>query len=264
VIARRNNILPRRRPVTRRRRAVRIVEAGICLVVLGGFAYAFVQYAQGSSDFRVRRVAIDGLRYLDEQTVLTASGIGPDGNVFAFDESAVKTGVEKLPYVERCDVARVFPDTVRVTVHERVPIASLHVGRRAFEIDRKGVVLREYAPEEMPMDPFITQTPGVEFVQPGKPVDDPVGQPALQTALAIWDSVSASPIAAELRISELAALRRDDVRMYCAGVGYEIRWGDENIGDMTKRLEVLWQQHDGKLPCIEYVDLRFGADVACK
>ena len=136
----------------RRRRVVHMIEAGICLAVLGGFGYAFVQYAQGSSDFRVRRVAIDGLRYLDEQTVLAASGIRPDGNVFAFDEAAVKSGVEKLPYVEQCEVARVFPDTVRVTVHERVPAASLHVGRRAYEIDRNGVVLREYGPGEMPME----------------------------------------------------------------------------------------------------------------
>ncbi len=259
MIARRSAI-PRRKPVTRRRRAVRVFEAAICLAVLGGFGYAFVQYAQGSSDFRVRRVAIDGLHYLDEQTVLAASGIGPDGNVFAFDEVAVKAGVEKLPYVERCDVARVFPDTVRVTVHERVPAASLHIGRRAYEIDRHGVILREYAPKEMPMDPFITEAPGVEFVRPG----DTIEEPALRTALAIWDRLTASPIASELRVSELAALRGDDVRMYCAGVDYELRWGGEDIDEMTKRLEVLWRKFDGELPCLEYVDLRFGADVACK
>ncbi len=260
MIARRNSILARRRPVTRRRRAVRVIEAGIVLAVLGGFGYAFVNYAQGSSDFRVRRVAIDGLHYLDEQTVLAASGIGPDGNVFAFDEAAVKAGVEGLPYVERCDVARVFPDTVRVTVHERIPAASLHVGRRAYEIDRHGVVLREYAASEMPMDPFITQAPGVEFAEPGDTIDGP----ALRAALAIWDRLAASPIAQELRVSELAALSGDDIRMYCAGVDYETRWGGEDVDGMTKRLEVLWRKFDGKLPCAEYVDLRFGADVACK
>jgi hypothetical protein len=259
-ILRRGRASARRRPVTSRRRAVRVFEAMIVLGVLGGFAYAFVQYAQGSSDFRVRRVAIDGLRYLDEQTVLAASGIGPEGNVFKFDEAAVKAGIEKLPYVESCTVARVFPDTVRVSVHERVPAASLHVGRHAYEIDRHGVVLREYADGEMPMDPFITQAPGVEFVKPGDTVD----AAAIQTALAIWERVNQSTIVKDLRISELAALRGDDVRMFCSGASYEIRWGNEDVDGMTQRLEALWKKFDGKLPCVEYVDLRFGADVACK
>jgi hypothetical protein len=67
-----------------------------------------------------------------------------------------------------------------------------------------------------------------------------------------------------LDLSELAALRGNDVRMYCAGEDYEIRWGGDDVEAMAQRLEVLWQKFDGDLPCREYVDLRFGANVACK
>jgi hypothetical protein len=263
MIARRRTLV-RRRQVTRVRRVARIIEALICVSVLGGFGYAFVKYAEGSRDFRVRRVAIDGLHYLDEGTVLAASGIAPDGNVFAFDEATVKSRIEALPYVEHCEVSRVYPDTVAIAVRERVPAASLHVGRRVYEIDRSGVVLREYAPAEMPIDPFVTEAPGVEFVHPGQSVAGTPAGSALHTALAIWDHVNASTLARQLRISELAALRGDDVRMFCSGEDYEIRWGGGDIEEMTRRLEVLWRRFDGHLPCAEYVDLRFGADVACK
>jgi len=259
MIAKRKAVA-RRRPVTRRRRALLVIEVLLFGAVMGGFGYFFVKYAQGSGDFRVRKVAIHGLAYLDEKTILAASGITADGNVFAFDEAAVSGRIEALPYVESCEVSRVFPDTVSITVRERVPAASLHVGRHAYEIDRKGVVLREYAANEMPMDPFITQAPGVEFAKPG----DIVAEPALQTALAIWDRMNAGALKQDLRVSELAALRGDDVRMYCAGVDYEIRWGNEDVDAMAQRLEVLWNKFDGTLPCTEYVDLRFGADVACK
>ncbi len=263
MIARRGNI-PRRRPARRARRFTRVFEILICISVVGAFGYFFAKYAIDSRDFRVRRVAIDGLHYLDEGTVLAASGIAPDGNVFAFDEATVKSRIEKLPYVESCDVGRVYPDTVAITIRERVPAASLHVGRRAYEIDRSGVVLREYAPTEMPMDPFITQAPGVNFIQPGQPIDKKTARPALDAALAVWDQVRASGLSDRLRVSELAALRGNDVRMFCAGEDYEIRWGGEDVEGMARRLEVLWEKFDGHLPCFEYVDLRFGANVACK
>lgn len=250
----------RRRPVTRRRRTLLVFEVLLFGAVMTAFGYFFMRYAKGSVDFRVKKVAIHGLGHLDEKTVLAASGITPDGNVFAFHEADVTARIKALPYVEDCTVSRVFPDTVSITVHERVPAASLHVGRHAFEIDRKGVVLREYAANEMPMDPFITQAPGVEFAKPG----DQLNEPALQSALAIWDRVNAGALKKDLRVSELAALRGDDVRMYCAGVNYEIRWGNEDVDAMAQRLEVLWNKFDGALPCTEYVDLRFGADVACK
>jgi len=252
--------LVRRRPVTRRRRALFVFEVLLFGAVMGAFGYFFMRYAQGSNDFRVKKVAIHGLSYLDEKTVLAASGITPDGNVFAFNEADVTARIQALPYVESCEVNRVFPDTVSITVRERVPAASLHVGRHAYEIDRKGVILREYAENEMPMDPFITQAPGVEFAKPG----DTIAEPALQTALAVWDRVNAGALKKELRVSELAALRGDDIRMYCAGVDYEIRWGNEDVDAMAQRLEVLWNKFDGALPCSEYVDLRFSADVACK
>lgn len=250
----------RRRPVTRRRRALLVIEILLFGAVMGGFGYYFMRYAQGSADFRVKKVAIHGLSFLDEQAVLAASGITPNGNVFAFNEAQVAAQISALPYVETCEVNRVFPDTVSIVVKERVPAASLHVGRHAYEIDRKGYVLREYAADEMPIDPFITQAPGVEFAKPG----DRIEEPALQVALAIWDRMNAGALKQELRVSELAARRGDDVRMFCAGVDYEIRWGDEDVDAMAKRLEVLWGEFNGALPCAEYVDLRFGADVACK
>lgn len=244
----------------RRRRIVRGVEAVFCLGVISAFAYFFIRYAQGSTDFTVRHVAIHGLHHLGEDAVFQQSGIARDGNVFSFDVTAVKDRVERLPYVARCDVNLLYPDTVALNVTEREPVASLMVQRRAFAIDREGVVLREYGPLEMPIEPFITGVDGVNFVRPGDKLDEP----AVQSALQLWEAFRASPISRELSVSELAALHRDDIRMYCNEVPYEIRWGREDFTRAVARLYVLWTEMDGAMGCQAYLDLRFGADVPCK
>ncbi len=232
----------------------------LCIGVIGTFGYFFAGYAQGSNDFTVRQVAIHGLSFLDEQTVLQQSGVSMDGNVFSVNETAIAKRVEELPYVEHCDVRRVYPDTIALHIQERVPAASLHTGMHVYEIDRSGVVLREYAAHEMPVEPFITKVSGTEFVTVG----EPLAQPALHAALAVWDAFRVSSLYGRLTVSELVALRADDVRMYCDEVPYEIRWGRGDYGELARRLEGMWARFNGDLPCFEYVDLRFGEDVACK
>jgi cell division protein FtsQ len=249
-----------RRPRNRRLAAGRAVEAVLFLFVVGSFVYFFVGYAQGSNQFAVRKIAIHGLSYLDEQTVLAQSGITADGNVFAVDEHSIAARVEALPFVERCEVRRVYPDTIALHVHERVPAASLHMGAHAYEIDRNGVVLREYAPTEMPIDPFVTYATTAMSVEIGQPL----GVPAVDAALAVWDAFRVSPLYGRLEVSELVALRPDDVRMHCDSVPYEIRWGRGDYGELARRLEGLWAKFHGELPCLEYVDLRFEENVACK
>lgn len=242
------------------RPAGRLLEALICLGVFAGFGYYFINYAQGSSHFAVRQVAIYGLNHLDEQTVLRQSGISPDGNVFSFDEVSVASRVEELPFVQHCDVRRVYPDTIALHIQERVPYASLHAGWRVLELDREGVVLREYLPSEMPVEPFITHVVGAEYAQPG----DRIADPGLHAALAVWEAFRVSPLSEQLTVSELVAMSREDIRMYYDEVPYEIRWGRGDNTEIADRLAALWMKFDGEPPCFEYVDLRFGEDVACK
>jgi len=248
------------RPRQRRLVIGRTVEAFLCVAVITSFTYFFVGYAQGSNEFIVRKVAIYGLSFLDEQTVLQASGVSNDGNVFTVDEESIARSVESIPFVERCDVRRVYPDTIALHIQERVPAASLHAGMHAYEIDRAGVVLREYGAHEMPAEPFITESKSAQIVSVGQSLSDP----SVKAALAVWDAFRVSSLYGRLTVSELVALRSDDVRMYCDEVPYEIRWGRGDYGDLARRLEAMWVEFDGEIPCFEYVDLRFGEDVACK
>lgn len=250
----------RRKRRTIVRRFLKVLEIAVCVGIVGAFTYAFFEYAEGSADFQVRNVEIDGLRYLDEYDVLEASGINPEGNILFFDSEAVQARVEAMPYVKSCRVELKFPDTVALYIDEREPFATLMLNNRSYEIDADLVVLRAYAPTEMPVAPFFTEVAGMDFVQVGEVLE----QENLCAAMALWRAFDASDLGDALTVSELAVYGVDDIRMYCDEVPYELRWGRGHFARQVRRLEVLWGELDGALGCFEYLDLRFNKDLACK
>ena len=149
---------------------------------------------------------------------------------------------------------------VLLTIVERVPELTLLLNTRSYEIDRYGVVLREYGSQEIPIMPFISNVAGVNFVDIG----DAVGVPALEDAIQVWDEFSKLPMAETLRVSEISAPSVNELVMYCDELVYEIRWGNGDIAKQALRLGILWEEQEGVLLCTEYLDLRFGDDLACK
>jgi len=228
--------------------------------VIGAFTYKFLEYVDGSTDFQVKKVQFFGLSYLDEQDVLAVSGITIDGNILFFDSDEVVSRVESMPYVRSCEVSLMFPETVVLTIKEREAAATLMINSRSYAIDDERVVLRPYGPTEMPVSPYFTEVAGLELVEAG----ESLAQPGMRKAMEVWHSFSRSPIGQKLTVSELAVYGPDEILMYCDELDYEMRWGRGNIDDQVLRLNALWDQLDGRLGCLEYLDLRFDADLACK
>lgn len=242
------------------------LEGAFLLGFAAVFVYAFHDFVRNSSSFQVKNVRIEGTRRLDDAVVLAQSGITAQDNVVFFDKGAARARVEAMPYVKRCAVDVLFPDTVTLTVEEREAVATVMVNSRSYALDSEGIVIYEYGPEEMPMAPFLTNVGGLEFVEVGQKLT----QPALRAALAVWKALSELSFVEELKVSELSAVHEDDIRMYCDETPYELRWGrgglpgQENFALQARRLEYLWRDKNGKIPCREYLDLRFDEDLACK
>lgn len=243
-----------------RRQIVLSVELVLSVAFLSYFGYQFYEYTQESDQFSVREVRIEGLRRLDEDTVLLQSGIGRGNNVLYFDAETVRENVESLPLVKKCKVAQIFPDTVVLTIEERIPIATIQVNSRSYEIDDDGVVLREYESDELPLAPYITNVRDLEFVTEGMVVESP----ALMAALEVWQVYAGTPMAMETTVAEISAESEDTIRMYCDELPFEIRWKQGDVKGQAERLNVLWLSKERKLGCREYLDLRFEDELICK
>ena len=243
-----------------RRRFLRCIDMAVCVGVIGIFTYGFIGYAEGSTDFQVRIVKIQGLRYLNARDVLDESGVNTEWNILFFDSKLVQARVEAMPYVKSCRVKLIFPDTVVLDIFEREPFATLMLNSHSYEIDEDCVVLRAYAPTEMPMVPFFTDVAGMDFVQVGEVLE----WECLRAAVALWRAFDKSHLSDVLTVSELAMYSADDIRMYCDELPYKLRWGKGHFGRQVRHLEVVWSDQKGLLGCAEYLDLRFDKDLVCR
>lgn len=249
-----------RKPPQLKRRIIVMVEIVFGLALVGWIGYAFYNYTLESEKFRVKNVQIEGLRALSEDDVLAVSGLIEEGNVLYLDVDDIRASIEAMAFVKECAVRMVFPDSVVITIEERLPYLTLQLNRHSYMLDREGVVLREYGTTEEPITPFVTNVGELEFAQVGEMIT----AEALQSALAVWDAYRVLPFAGEWTVSELAAYSTDEILMFCDNVVFEIRWGGRDVEDQADRLNVFWDHQNGAIPCNEYLDLRFGADLICK
>jgi cell division septal protein FtsQ len=90
--------------------------------------------------FRVRRVEIAGLQYLDPAKVLSALQLSPKASVFD-DPTPLARRVRAMPGVVSADVGRRIPGTLEVALEETPPVAFASRGDRLALLDSAGRVL---------------------------------------------------------------------------------------------------------------------------
>jgi len=260
AVARVHGRTRRRRTALRERGWFKALEMIAVVAVLGAAGYGLYIAAQQADNFAVRQIEVYGLERLDEYAIAEASGITDASNLLFMSTELAAHQIESLAGVAQCTVSRVFPDTVRIDIVERVPYATVLVANSAFLIDAGGVVLRELEPYEPPVGPFISSLPDVHMLAVGNTIDS---RP-LQDSLAVLRAFSATALAEHVTISEIAARHENDIRLYSKELTYEVRWGRGDFENAARRLEGLWLARGKVIGCEEYLDLRFGADLACK
>ena len=134
--------------------------------LLGGLAlgaalwFGLPRALSGLAYFRVRRVEIAGLQYLDPAKVIDALQLGPNASVFD-DPAPLARRVSTLSGVTSVDVSRRLPGTLQVEVAETPPVALASRGDRLALLDGKGRVL--------PYDP-LRSAPDLPFAATGDAV----------------------------------------------------------------------------------------------
>jgi cell division protein FtsQ len=102
---------------------------------------------RGLEFFRVRRVEITGLQYLEPSKVIAALRLSPKASVFD-DPAPLARRVLALPGVTSAEVGRHVPGTLLIEVNEAVPVALAPRGDALTMVDAGGRVL--------PFDPIAS------------------------------------------------------------------------------------------------------------
>ena len=110
--------------------------AGLCAVVWLGAP----PLLRGLEFFRVRRVQITGLQYLEPSKVIAALRLSPKASVFD-DPAPLARRVLALPGITSAEVGRNVPGTLLIEVNEAVPVALALRGDALTMVDAGGRVL---------------------------------------------------------------------------------------------------------------------------
>ena len=97
--------------------------------------------------FRVRRVELQGVQYLDAAKVIAAARVSRSASVFD-DPAAIARRIRALPGVRDARVGRRLPGTLRIRLDEAEPVALTPKGDRLAMVDARGTVL--------PFDPLAS------------------------------------------------------------------------------------------------------------
>jgi len=250
-----------RRRNKRKRKPIQKGAVAKRLLLVAFFVWTGWEFVRYSSDvLAVSTIGIQGAVTIDEEAIVDACDVTTADNIFLLDVDAVRERVLDMSRVKECKVTRIFPDRVVISVRERHPEATVLIDNRAYEIDGECVVLCQLPMAAEHTEPYITNVPELANVSPGERVD---ARP-LWEALAVWRAFSGISMAEDVVVSEIAAVKHNDIRMYCDELPFEIRWGRGDYVTQALRLDLLWNAKDKTLDFDEYVDLRYGQDLACK
>jgi hypothetical protein len=102
----------------------------------------------GAAYFQVKHIQMDGLQALSEHHVRYLLDIPQGRTLWQLDLMRIGARLERHPYIKTVTLRRDFPDTLLVTVQERVPRLAIQTPQQAVVIDNDAVVMRAWQPEE--------------------------------------------------------------------------------------------------------------------
>jgi cell division protein FtsQ len=148
---------PRQRTRVRRtRRGVlgrSLVAVNVAAIGLVGIVALWVGYARvmASPRLRVSHVEVRGGHFLSEGEVRELLGPAVGENILGLDIDDLKKRLRASPWVADATVQRSLPDTLRVEIDERAPVALAEIDR-LYLMDGNGALIELYGPRTAAFD----------------------------------------------------------------------------------------------------------------
>ena len=214
--------------------------------VLAGGLWAY-RHTQSDERFAVRAVEVEGAVHTPRAALdaMTRRYVGL--NLFQLDIASVQRDLGDVSWVRRVDVEKKLPDTLRIKITERVPVALVRNGEVLSYVDEEGAAFAELSPavgnDELPV---IADAEGAELKR----------TVALLRELRVKDRELYS------RVSEVWPIPPRGFALYDRQIGAVVYANAEDIAAKWRNLYGVLAAENN--PKIEYADLRFADRVIVK
>jgi cell division septal protein FtsQ len=142
-----------------------ILGIGFCVVLaaLAAGSFLMLKALERSEFFQVTAIRIQGCQRVTKNQILELSGVDIHTNLLALDLDEIRARVESHEWVETAEVDRNWPNRLRITIRERVPVALVSLKEGLHYLDRQGVVFAKVLPPEDLDYPVITGMSGEQL-----------------------------------------------------------------------------------------------------
>jgi len=209
-------------------------------------AYESVLDVTVGAGFRVNDITVSGRDRTPSEDILVALGVGRDAPILGVDLSDVKARLEEIPSVQTATVERRLPDTLRVSLIERRPIALWQHDSVFMMVDKDG-------------HQFSGSVDGFQNLPLIVGEGAPIASAELFAMLAKEPSLS-SRVKAAIRVSN----RRWNLRLDDAQHGLEARLPETDVPNALHQLAELEKNHSLTNKHVEMVDLRLSDRMVVK
>lgn len=242
--------------VARLRRNQRRIQAQRLLViarntalagaVLFGGIWAY-RHTQSNKRFAVRTIEIDGAVHTPRAALDLATKPYVGLNLFQIDIDRVQQDFRGLGWVRRIDIEKKLPDTLRINITERVPVAIARAGERLLYVDEEGNGFADLTPrvgdDELPV---ITDAHG----------------PELARTVAMLRQLQTSDRELYSRVSEVWPIPPRGFALFDRELNAVVYANGDDVVEKWRGLYAVLQAENN--PKIEYADLRFADRVIVK
>jgi len=246
---RRTRVKPRRRGLAAR--ALVAVQAGAVGLLAVAGAWTAWQKVFASDRLRVGKLEVRGSHFLSEGEVRELVGPAVGENILGLDIDALKARLRASPWVADATVTRTLPDTVRVEIRERVPLALAELDR-LYLMDGDGGLIDLYGPKTGAFDlPIVRGLTGVE--------EESRRDRARRAGALLADLADLGS-----EISEVFVLPSGDLRVVLRGEGEVLLFGDPPYRERLVTFLGLRRELVERAPDAEHFDLRYRGRIYAK
>jgi cell division protein FtsQ len=157
----------------------------------------------------------------------------------------------QIDWVENATVSKVWPNTLRVTIHERTPVAFVHLpprrdGMSQFAlIDKDGYILRPRVPAKFTL-------PVIAGISEAEPIQN--RRARVRRVMGLLNEIG--PLAAQIAEIDVADPNNLIVEEHLGNRVLKLELGDENYTDRLKNFLANYSAIEAKRPDAATLDLR--------
>ena len=221
-------------------------NVALVAVVAAGGLWAW-RHTQSDARFGVRTIDVIGAVHTPKEAIDLATSRYVGSNLFRIDIDRVQHDLRSLGWVRSVHVEKALPDTLRIRITERQPVALVRINERLMYVDHEGVAFAELSPKVGDEDlPLIADAYGTELVRSVQ----------LLTMLHERDPELYS------RVSEVWPIAPRGFAIFDRELSAVVYANAEDISAKYRSLRAVLRADNN--PSIEYADLRFAERVIVK